>query len=129
MGRKQETNRSDLLRTSKQGRTLLSQSTEQDETWGVQGVLWVPGSREIDAGRVWKSTNNNSQWVRREAAGQRQGSLAAGSGSGSGSGSIQTRVRKFVAARSQERGQSLMAGGSGVVGSAFRSQWPPPSSS
>lgn len=46
------TTRSDL-RTSKQGHTLLCPSTELDKTWGVQGVLWVPGSRD-DAGRVWK---------------------------------------------------------------------------
>lgn len=85
VGRKQETIQSDL-RTSKQGRTLLSQSSQQDKTWGVQGVLWVPGSRD-GCGTGLEATNDSSQWVRREAAGERQGSLAAGSRSESGSGS------------------------------------------
>lgn len=79
------TTRSDL-RTSRQGHTLLCPSTELDKTWGVQGVLWVPGSRD-GCGTGLEATNDNSQWVRREAAAERQGSLAADSRSGSDSGS------------------------------------------
>lgn len=69
--------RSDL-RTSEQGHTLLSQPTEQDKSRGVQGVLWVPGSRD-GGGTGLEATNDKSQWVRRAAAGGRQGSAAAGS--------------------------------------------------
>lgn len=35
--------------------------TEQDKTWGVQGVLWVPGSRD-GCGMGLEATNDNSQW-------------------------------------------------------------------
>lgn len=80
------------LRTSKQGRTLLSQPSQQDKTWGVQGVLWVPGSRD-GCGTGLEATNDSSQWVRREAAGERQGSLAAGSRDRD---QAQAQTRRFV---------------------------------
>lgn len=51
--------RSDLLRTSKQGHTLLSQPTEQDKTRDVQGVLWVPGSGD-GGGTGLEATNDKS---------------------------------------------------------------------
>lgn len=57
-------------------------------------MLWVLGSRD-GCGTGLEATNDSSQWVCREAAGERQGNLAAGRSSGSGSEQSRCPVQRI----------------------------------